>query len=127
MRLIASFFALAMPMAACAAPPRVALSGEPVTIEAERVKTDANGPLVLHLDDVRLSKGAGANVEIWVNGDFVRSLALPASSSSRTPPARNFALPLPASARDAKRIVVKLVPKGRKSVTMKRPYVTMER
>jgi hypothetical protein len=138
MRVITVFLALAMPMAACAATStRVELSGTPVTVEAERVKADAKGRLVLHLDDVRLSKGTGANVRIYLNAPkataetgtehpgFVQSLILVPSSATRTPQGQNFAFPLPPSARAADPIVITFVPLGRKSVTMKRPYVTV--
>lgn len=114
------------------------------------------GRLVLRLDDVRLAEGQAAIFRVFVNRPdataatpvdekgFVQELYLvPTSSRPSSPgarqPGQNFALPLPPGlVKPGERITVTVVPvgadaegrltqPGKIDITLKRPYVSVER
>src|SRR5262245_28009373 len=129
------------------------LTATPATVE---IGDAPAGRLVLHLDDVRLAEGESAIFRVFVNRPdataatpidrkgFVQELFLVPSRSQAAEagarqPGQNFALPLPPGlARPGERIAVTLVPvatdadgrltqPGEIDITLKRPYVSVER
>ena len=132
---------------------RLHVTAAPMTVEIGEAPA---GRPVLRLDDVRLAEGQSAIFRVFVNrpdataatpaGEkgFVQELYLvPASSSPSAPgarqPGQSFALPLPPGlVKPGERITVTVVPvgadaegrltqPGRIDITLKRPYVSVER